>query len=133
MQVDQLAMKSKITNLQKGLYLIAAIVLLAGLGGGVLIYLTAENDSYGVLGYEVIGGNVYPIKPEDSKTYMHDLELYGGKANVLVNEFMRWFDGLWHGRSLAFTVACIAIFISLVLFIVAGHLPSGSRSDVRKE
>ena len=100
-------MKWKTANLQTRLYLISAIILLVGLGSAILIYLTAENDSYGILGYE------------DSKTYIHDLELYGGKANVLASEFMRWFGGLWHGKSLAFTVACITIFISFGFFFVA--------------
>lgn len=122
-------MKWKITNLQTLLYLITVIILLVGLGSAILIYLTAENDSDRFLGYEVVGGYVYPIAPEDSKKYMHDLELYGGKTNVLANEIMRWFDGLWHGKSLAFTVACITIFISLGFFFVAHHLPSDLKSD----
>lgn len=117
-------MKRKTTNLQKRLYLISAIILLVGLSSSIWIYLTAENDSKQVLGYEIAGGNAYLITPENSKKYVHDLELYGGKANVLANEFMRWFVGLWHGKSLAFTVACIAIFISLGTFFVARTSPS---------
>lgn len=124
-------MKRKITNLQSRLYLIAAIILLVGLGSAVLIYLTAENDSGSVLGYEISGGNVYPIKPEDSKKYIHDLELYGGKGNVLANELIRWFTRLWHGRSLAFTVACITIFISLGVFSVARYLLSDLQHNAR--
>ena len=124
-------MKRKITNLQSRLYLITAIILLAGLGSSVLIYLTAENDSGSVLGYEIAGGNAYPIKPEDSKKYIHDLELYGGKENVLANELMRWFVGLWHGKSLAFTVACITIFISFGVFFVARHLLSDLQHNAR--
>jgi hypothetical protein len=112
-------MKWKITNLQTCLYLISAIILLVGLSSAILIYLTAENDSDSVLGYE------------DSKMYIHDLELYGGKANVLANEFMRWFVGLWHGKSLAFTVACITIFISFGFFFLANHLRSDLKSDAR--
>jgi len=112
-------MKWKISNLQTRLYLVSAIILVVGLGSAILIYLTAKSDSYSVLGYE------------DSKTYIHDLELYGGKANVLANEFMRWFGGLWHGKSLAFTVACITIFISLGLSFVANHLLSDLKSDGR--
>jgi hypothetical protein len=126
-------MKWKITNLQTRLYLITAIILLIGLGSSLLIYLTAENDSNSVLGYEIAGGYVYPIRPEDSKMYMHDMELYGGKVNVLANEFLRWFVGLWHGKSLAFTVACITICISFVFFFVAKHLPSDLRSEARDE
>ena len=73
----------KNANLQTRLYLITAVILLAGLGSAILIYLRAGDDSQGVLGYEAAGGHVYPVSPEDSKMYMHDLELYGGKVNVL--------------------------------------------------
>jgi tetratricopeptide (TPR) repeat protein len=68
--------------------------------------------------------------PEDSKKYLRDLELYGGKANVLLDELRRGFMGLWHGKSLAFTVACISIFISFGIFYTANHLPSHLKSDV---
>jgi hypothetical protein len=117
-------MKWNLTNLQTRLYFVTVIILLVGLGSAILIYLTAENDSDSALSYEAAGGNVYPTTPEDSKRYMHDLELYGGKANVLVNEFRSWFVGLWHGKSLAFTVACITIIVSLGFFFVARNLPS---------
>jgi hypothetical protein len=53
---------------------------------------------------------------------MYDLELYGGKAAVLADEFTRWFAGLWHGKSLACMGACIAIFISLGAFFAAANL-----------
>jgi hypothetical protein len=125
-------MKWKITNLLTHPYLITAIILLVGLGSAVLIYLTAESASDSVLGYEVIGRNVYPITPEDSKMYKHDMELYGGKANVLADELRRWFVGLWHGKSLAFTVACITVVISFGVFFVA-NLLADLKSDARDE
>jgi hypothetical protein len=126
-------MKWKITNQQTCLYLISAIILLVGLSSAILIYLTAGNDSKIVLGYEIVGGNAYLITPENSKKYIHDLTLYGGKAAVLADEFNRWFVGLWHGKSLAFTVACITIFISLGFFFVARISPSDLESDAHDE
>lgn len=124
-------MKSK--NPRKTFYLISAAILLIGLSSSVMIYFTAENYSERVLGYEMLGGSVYPITPEDSKKYRHDLELYGGKANVLADEFISWFDGLWRGKSLAFTIVCITIFVSLGFFIVGSYLPLVAESDVRDE
>jgi hypothetical protein len=59
--------------------------------------------------------------------------LYGGKAAVVVDDFSRWFIGLWHGKSLAFTVAVISIFISLVFFFAANRLPSRLKSDAHSE
>jgi len=126
-------MKWKTKNLQTRLYLVSAIILLVGLSSSIWIYLTAENDSKQVFGYEIVGGNAYLITPENSKKYVHDLELYGGKANVLANEFVRWFGGLWHGKSLALIVACIAIFISLGIFFVARTSPSYSEYDAHDE
>jgi|SRR5208283_449977 len=112
-------MKWKNTNLQTRLYLITAVILLVGLGSSILIYLTAEYDSDNVLDFE------------NSKMFIHDLELYGGKANVLADEFRNWFAGLWHGKSLAYTVACFTIVVSFGIFFVANHLPPASKSDQR--
>jgi hypothetical protein len=122
-------MKKKVTNLQTRLYLITAVILLCGFGSAIWIYLAAENNSDGAIGYETAGGYVYPVSPEDSKLYMHNLELYGGKVNVLANEMVRWFVGLWHGKSLAYTVACISVIISFGVFFVANHLPTDTKSD----
>jgi hypothetical protein len=126
-------MKWKITDLRICLNLISAIILLVGLGSAILIYRAAENNSYSVLGYEEGGGSVYPVRPEDSKKYLRDLQLYGGKANVLMDELRRGFVGLWHGKSLAFTVACITIFISFGVFYGANHLPSHPKPDAPRE
>jgi hypothetical protein len=126
-------MKWTISDPQTYLNLISVIILLVGLGSAVLIYRIAENDSNSVFGYEIIGGQAYPIMPEDSKMYLRDLQLYSGKAGVLADEFRRWFVGLWYGKSLAFTVAYITLFISFVVFYAANHLPSRLKSDVHSE
>jgi hypothetical protein len=126
-------MNRKIADLRESLILIGAIILLLGLCSAILIYQTAGNDSGSVLGYEIIDGTSYPIMPEDSRMYRHDLELYGGKAAVVTDDFKRWFVGLWHGKSLAFTVFGITIFISFVFFFVANRLPSRLKSDVPSE
>lgn len=125
-------MNRKIVDQRTGLYLISAIILVAGLGSAAFIYQAAMNDPGNASGYEVIGGFVYSSNGENSKRYIHDLERFGGKAAVLSDEFMRWFAGLWHGKSLAWTVACITIFISLC-FIVAANLSSRTRFGVSSE
>jgi hypothetical protein len=124
-------MKGKISDRRIYLNLIGAVILLGGLGSAILIYLTAENGSNNILGYVEGNGSPYPVTPEDSKKYLRDLELYGGKANVLADEFRRWFVGLWHGKSLAFTVACITILISFGVFYSAHHTPCSLESDNR--
>ncbi len=113
------------------LNLIGVIILLGGLSSAILIYRSAENDSTSILGYEEGSGSVYPVRPEDSKKYLRDMELYGGKANVLVDEFKRWFEGLWHGKSFAFIVGCVSILISLGFFYVANRRPYNIQPDIR--
>ena len=112
-----LHMKWKISNLLTHRYLITVIILLVGLGSSVLIYLTADFASDSGLVNDF----------ENSKKYMHDLELYGGKANVLASELTNWVVGLWHGKSLAFTVACITIVIALGFYFITSDLKSDAR------
>ncbi len=127
-------MKSKTLDLYTCLNLISLIILIVGLGGALLIYMTAEDTPYGVLGYEEGRDTAYPVMPEDSKQYLHGLELYGGKTNVLMDRIRRGFIGLWHGRSLAFTLACITVFISFGVFYTANYfLPSRLESGVPGE
>ncbi len=123
-------MKWKIKNLHAFFNLISAIILLVGLGSAIYIYQTAEDYLSGVLGYEIIGGSSYPIMAHNSKMYRHDLELYGGKAAVFADEFSRWVVGLWHGKSLAYTVAFITLVISFGFFFAAKHLPSHLKPDI---
>jgi hypothetical protein len=126
-------MKREIVDLRESLILIGAIIMLLGLGSSILIYQSAGNDSDGVLGYEIMDGSAYPIRPEDSRIYRRNLELYGGKAAVVVDDFSRWFAGLWHGKSLAFTVAGISIFISLMFFFAANRLSARLKPDDHSE
>ena len=126
-------MKWKIADLRICLNLISAIILLVGLGSAILVYQKAENNSRAVLGYEEEGGSVYPIIPEDSKKYLRDLELYGGKANVLMDELRRGLAGLWHGKSLAFTIACVTIFISFGVYYAANHSSSSLKTNIPNE
>ena len=115
-------MKWEITNLPKHRNLITGIILLVGLGSAALIYLTADNGAD--------SGLVNDFK--NSKKYMHDLELYGGKANVLANELTNWFAGLWHGTSLAFTVACITIVIALGFLFFTSDLKADDQSENKR-
>jgi len=75
-------------------------------------------------------------RPEDpltdqlnSKKYLHDLEMYGGKANVLASEFREWFAGLWYGRNLAFTIAALTVLTALIYRFFAIPLPGGPEED----
>jgi hypothetical protein len=54
---------------------------------------------------------------------MRDLQRYGGRMAVIMDDFTRWWDGLWHGRSLALTVAFLSVLAALTLYFVALAVP----------
>ena len=113
---------------QKPLYLFSALMLLLGLTSAGAIYVVSGDDSDNATGYEIVNGVAYPFASGDSKRYRHDLERYGGKMAVITDEFGNWFSGLWHGKSLAYTVAAVSIALSGVLFLIASQLATDGES-----
>jgi hypothetical protein len=107
---------------RKVITLASIVLLVLGLCGAALIYLSAGDGSEDAVGYEVINGVAYPVAPADSKAYQRELERFGGKANVLAAEFTHWFAGLWQGRTLAFSVAFLSLLVSLALNLYARYL-----------
>ena len=89
-------------------------ILVLGFAAAVVIYLTAQPPPGNPLGYD----------PMDTKAYLHDLEVYGGKANVLAAQFRDWFDSLWHGKQLAFTVGVLTVIAAGTFKFFATPLPA---------
>ena len=85
-----------------------AILLVGFAAAAVIYFVNAGPDEYEL---------------ERTRLYRHDLEVYGGRANVLADDFRHWFDGLWHGRNLAFTVAGISVLAAAAYRFVATPLP----------
>jgi ABC-type phosphate/phosphonate transport system permease subunit len=113
---------------------ISAIIMVIGLVSAAFIYHNSVvNLPYGDSGYETANGAILAIMPQDSKMYRHNLEVYGGKLNVMMDDFRRWFVGLWQGKSLAFIIACITIIIAFGFFYAANYLPQPLESDVPNE
>ena len=98
--------------------MIAVVILVLGLGIGVAIYFTAEDEP------ELSTSYVIVIDPAATKTYVRELERFGGKAAVLFDEFNRWFASRWHGKALGVTVAWISVAVAAVLFWISGRLRS---------
>ena len=91
------------------LYLASLATLLSGLALSATLYVTAADvaDNQLVEGFR------------NSKVYRHDLEVYGGKMSLLADGIGSWFSGLWQGRPLGITVACISVAVALMLFGIA--------------
>jgi hypothetical protein len=98
-------------------------ILVLGFAAAVVIYLTAQPPPGNPLGYD----------PLDTKRYLHDLEVYGGKANVLAAEFRDWFDSLWHGRRLAITVAVLTVMAAFAFKFFATPLPPAPNATAAEQ
>jgi len=90
-------------------------ILGAGLGAAAVIFLANA-------------GSKPDFELEKSRMYYHDLEVYGGRANVLADDFRAWFDGLWQGRNLAYTVAVLTILAALLFRFFATPAPGDRRA-----
>ena len=119
MEETTIRMRWKLTEPRNRPYLIASVILLVGFGSAIVIYLTAA----------IVPDTLLEFTPDSSKKYLRDLQLYGGTANVLAVELMDWFNGLWHGKSLAFTVAVITIVVCLGYLFFAVLLPHDASQD----
>lgn len=97
-------------------YLLSFIILLVGLGSATFLYRTAEKKADAVLGYEQGDEGIYQIEPGDSKKYQRDLELYGGKANVLLDQLRRWLVSLWPRKILAILMALVTVLAMIKIF-----------------
>lgn len=107
----------KILKQRPGLNILSAVILVVGLSSAALIYQRAVKESYGA------GEDVQLMMQTQSKLYRHNLEVFGGKMNVMMDDFRTWFAGLWQGKSLAFIIAGTALIISFMIFYAANYLP----------
>lgn len=92
-------------------------ILALGFGAALLIYVTATPAPADALGYD----------PMDTKRYLRELEVVGGKANVLGAQFQQWFMSLWHGRPLAFMVALATVLLAWLVSLLGAPRPPEPR------
>jgi len=99
-------------TLRRRLRLAGAAILLAGLLAALLVNRTAAPDDERAL----------EARLNYTKRYEYQMELMGGKANILATDLRDWFLGLWHGKRLARTLAVLSIGGGLACFFVAHRL-----------
>jgi hypothetical protein len=83
---------------------VTRIILAVGFGAALAAWIVARARPENPLG-----------DPFDNKKYIHDLQVYGGTANVLAAEFREWFAGLWYGKNLGYTIAVLTVLLVLVV------------------
>lgn len=100
---------------ERRLRVLTRTILGVGFGAALVVYVIARARPANPLGYD----------PLDTKQYVHDLQLYGGTANVLAAEFRDWFTGLWYGRNLAYTIAALTVLVVLIVRFYVLTSPTG--------
>ena len=111
-------------RLKARLYRICATILAVGLCGGILIYFVADEAPESAVSYILVEGTAYPVAPQQSKRYRRELEQFGGKMSLVFDDFSRWFEALWRGRSLGVTLGSISAVVSFCIFLFARWLPA---------
>ena len=95
----------------------ALFVLIAGMACGTTVYFLAEEPE--PTAYLIVGDTAYAVDPTTSKTYVRQLERFGGKAAVLFDDFNRWFANLWQGKTLGITIGALSVLAALLLLAIA--------------
>jgi hypothetical protein len=106
--------RPSLTRAQARLYIAGYVVLLAGTIVSGWAYKVAVDDEM---------ADSLKAQARATRDYQGQMELIGGKANVLASEVQEWFSGLWHGRNLAYTLAVITLAAALACFYIAFALP----------
>lgn len=104
---------------QNVLYSLAGTVALVGLSCSVLVYFFHSEHA----------ANLTASTLTDTKLYRRGLEMYGGKMNLLFDDFGRWFSSLWQGENLAISLGILTICITALLFLLARHYPLTEQTD----
>ena len=116
-------MSTMFKNPERRRRVIALAIALLGFGSAVVIFLRAPPDE--------------PSEwdPMQSKQYLRQLEIIGGKSAVLGAELQQWFSSLWHGEQLAYTVAFLTLLVLAVHWFASAPRPRASRTvhGVRRE
>lgn len=98
--------------LRRRFFAAGVVILVAGLAAAVLAYRAAVPDADSVL----------VARLNNTKSYEYQMEVVGGRANILATELKEWFLGLWHGKPLAHTLAFLSVASALACFFVAHRL-----------
>lgn len=102
-------------------------ILGVGLVAATLIYFVAPEDPSADAARQIASG----------RAYEYNIERIGGTAAVYTARFNHWLGSLWHGKSLAYTVAVLAVAVALLCFLLARMIavrsPSGAARVERVE
>ncbi|HJU20897.1 MAG TPA: hypothetical protein VJ891_00180 [Casimicrobiaceae bacterium] len=85
------------------------VVLLGGLLAAVAIYLLAGSDADANAAAAITR----------QKMYEHNIALIGGKGAIYAVRLNEWLSSLWHGTTLAYTIAVLSVVLAAACFGLA--------------
>lgn len=94
---------------RKRFYAAGAAILIASLVAAAILYAVAAPPDSAVSQYSIA-----------DPRYQIELQRIGGTAEVLMAQLHDWFNGLWQGTALAYTVAVLGIAAAGMCFFI-GH------------
>lgn len=104
---DDVNLAAQRSPFRKRLYFTGAVVFVAALIAAAIIYAITPPADSAVALYSMT-----------DPRYQAELQEIGGNAAVLMAQFHQWFDGLWHGTALAYTVVVLGVAVALGCFFV---------------
>jgi hypothetical protein len=103
--------------------LISYVIFSVGMVISVVIFVTSGPPMEHPFGFN----------PLHTKIYLRELELFGGKGNIMAAEFMEWFAGLWQGKNLSYTIACITVIISTIFWFIGSRKHSDPDKNLKNQ
>ena len=101
------------------------LVLLVGWLVAALVFVIAPSDGERhAEGDRLVDGQRFSTDDASGRELQQVARL-GGTAAVLTFKFDRWFSSLWHGRTLAGTIATLTLLLALGCLHVAGLMAEG--------
>lgn len=108
------------TVMARRLRRVAAIIVVLGLGVAAFVYVRAGGAAGTAAGgYQIVGGQAYAVD-DAPRAQRAETERMGGQALVMTGELGRWFDSLWHGRRLAWTLGVGSVLVGWLCWHFAG-------------
>jgi hypothetical protein len=96
---------------------LAVCILIVGLAAGTAIYVIAADEPQ-----PTSSSYVVVVDPTTTKTYVRELQRFGGKTAVLFDEVNRWFASRWHGKALGVTIGWISSAAAALIYWIGGRL-----------
>lgn len=83
-------------------------LLAGGFGAALVLYHRATTAV----------ASPFDLEPSDSKSYLRQVEMMGGQANLVASGIRQWFTGLFQGTNLAYTVFGCTVAAAAVFWLV---------------